>query len=281
MEEQFILRVPEGLKSEMENEIRNKGYIQNSSIEILENNRAIFKYKDSEHQGVIVRLPCIIESHKTLDCKQYYKVSDVSTMIYILPKEIEGAESEIETRIKLIELSGLSPPLKFCKIRRFRKRSSKSFIIEEIEAKVRELIEKERNSLSVEIQFSGKGMDEETEEENVSSLVAELEYNLIESNRHTKEQESKREKGVGETMSEKEEVDKKSGIELKLPSGEVMEKLRQLDELKRKINEKESQLKSVTNILLIRRFQDSINVLKEEYEKLSEEMEEIKRSERK
>jgi transcription initiation factor TFIID subunit 7 len=239
MEEQFILRVPENLKKEMEMDIAEKGH-PGITIDVGTEDKITFVYKDKSYAGSIVRLPCIIESHKTMDNKQFYKTSDISSMIVV------GDSTNLH-------LSGITPPMKYVKVRRFRKRSVKSYLVEEIEKRVKELIEKDMNALNVVVEYSNKKIEES--DEDVSSLAAEIEYNLMES-------------------APREKEDSEQGM-----SAEIRERKDILEELEGKIRGREEQLRSASNIIVRKRFQESLDAMRKEYEKIKSEISELQRAE--
>lgn len=77
----------------------------------------------------LVDLPTIIESQKTLDKKQFYKVADISQMMLVDPAS--GSDPFIPQTNGRHETDpynyphGLTPPLKHVRQRRFRKKLSK------------------------------------------------------------------------------------------------------------------------------------------------------------
>lgn len=151
MEQHIILKLEGEIKEKIERDIlENK---TNFCIE-KQNENYILNYNNQKYNLKLVDLPCIIESHKTVE-KQQFKVCDISQMLCMSYEE--G--------------SGLTPPLRYVKFRRFRKRSCK-YNLKEIEEKVSELLEKERKAEKVEIIF---GNESNTD---ISSLAAELEMNL-------------------------------------------------------------------------------------------------------
>jgi transcription initiation factor TFIID subunit 7 len=94
IESQMILRVPEKLADEL-----NKLFEKSEGEDFVELTPFITKNKDGEEmtqfkidingfhsKGTIVELPCIIESHKTLDDINVFKTADISQMVYVHPK---------------------------------------------------------------------------------------------------------------------------------------------------------------------------------------------------
>lgn len=163
MEQHFILRLI--------GELQNSVDIYESKFEKLNENLINMIYKNHTYPGIIVKLPCIIESQKTLDKKQYYKICDISTLIVIYP----NSNYDFDKERKILELSGLTAPLKYVKARRFRKNhSGKAQMISEIEQQVNKLIEKDKKAFKVEI----VGEEKEISDTEISDIAAELEDNF-------------------------------------------------------------------------------------------------------
>lgn len=48
----------------------------------IDNRKGTFTFDGKEHDVLLVDLPTIIEAQKTLDKKQFYKVADISQVLY-------------------------------------------------------------------------------------------------------------------------------------------------------------------------------------------------------
>ena len=101
-EEQFILRLPPGEDCEKLRKIVSSrevsddvwlkfkgpstafrvGYIAVSSHMVLDSRRGIFHIGNSTYSSKLVDLPCVIESQKTLDNKQMFKVADICQVLW-------------------------------------------------------------------------------------------------------------------------------------------------------------------------------------------------------
>ena len=94
IESQMILRVPEKLADEL-----NKMFDKAEGEDFVELTPFITKNKDGEEltqfkidvnnfhsKASIIELPCIIESHKTLDDVNIFKTGDISQMVYVHPR---------------------------------------------------------------------------------------------------------------------------------------------------------------------------------------------------
>lgn len=255
MNEHFLLKLPLKLHNQVEEEIANNIY-HNYEI-FTNNNKIIFKYKDKEYNTIQYNLPCIIELQKTMDNKQFFKVDDVSSCLFIiddeltnekikddLEKEFELLESHVvssKSKI-LLEQSGISPSLFLAKIRRFRKKSQKALEAHFKDQKVKELLEKEKLATDIQIIYGEEeSRSEEDIEEDISSFAAEIEMSL-------------REEVIDQNIKGHSDI---------------------LRELEEKIRFKEEQLQNASNVILKKRFQENLYLLKIEYEKAVKEIERI------
>ncbi|KAG4303702.1 hypothetical protein PCK1_000220, partial [Pneumocystis canis] len=108
---------------------------------ILRIRRAVMFINNHMYSAKLVDLPCIIESSKTFDRKTIYKVADICQML-LVEERIEDEDVVTSTPIKHFEYiypHGLTPPLRWVRKRRFRKRLSHK-TIEMIEAEVTRLL---------------------------------------------------------------------------------------------------------------------------------------------
>lgn len=246
MEEHVILRIPDTLRIQFDKEIEERGY-PDCEFDFKDPKNIGFKYRGIKYKASTVPLPCILESQKTFDKNQYYKINDVAHMIVVWPNDF--TEVEIEHFSKIYSSSGITPPLKFVKYRRWRERTQSLNAVEEIEKKVKDLLEKDLRATNVTIQT----MNTDQEDEDVSSLAAELENNLID-----------------------EGLEVKSNVEeFKVESEMSRELKRRMEEITQKINEKKEFLRSATNIIVQRRFEEAIKNLTEEFEEVQEKLIEL------
>ncbi|KAM0675721.1 hypothetical protein GVAV_000496 [Gurleya vavrai] len=174
------------------------------------------------------------------------KINNINEEI-IFEQEINNHSPSILNKLEktknILELSGISPSLKYCKIRRFAGKPKQFIKSQEQEQKVKELIEREKLASHIEIIYNLK----EEEESDISSFAAEIEYNL-------------------------------NQPENLLMSDEMKTKKNLLNELAEKIKQKEIQLEGVGNIIIKKRFLENIENMKHEYEKLKKEIEECSRN---
>ena len=131
IEEQFVLRLPLDIAEQVRKE-------EKPSLKfIFRNDReASITYKDTHFDATLVDLPCILETYKTSDSKQFCKTADVCKML-------------VTGKAKKQHPNGLTPPLQQVR-RRFRTRSTKANAVQEIETIVAKLIEADSRALKVE-----------------------------------------------------------------------------------------------------------------------------------
>ncbi|KAI4520154.1 TAFII55 protein conserved region-domain-containing protein [Schizophyllum commune] len=145
-EEQFILRMPPGEDLE-----RLRKMVQAREI----GNDVWFKFKDSRrgqfhignttYSAKLVDLPCIIESQKTIDNKQMFKVADICQMLLVEAPQPDGQESSSQKAFNMEEFiypHGITPPLHHVRKRRFRHRVNRR-TIESVEQEVERLLEED------------------------------------------------------------------------------------------------------------------------------------------
>ncbi|ADM11502.1 TATA-binding protein-associated factor [Encephalitozoon intestinalis ATCC 50506] len=237
MEQQFILRLHESIKNEVD--------LKNSTLEVCNEKSVVLSYGGQKYPGIIVRLPCIVESQKTMDNRQHYKVADISTLVVVYPH----GDFDFEREREIHELSGLCPPLKYAKARRFRKKNSKIEYVEEIEKKVGELLEKDMRARLVEVITK----EEKETSDDLDMLAAEIEKKLVDYS-EARSEESKI--PFAETKHEKEEKPKNQ----------------ELERLEKSVEEKRKQMESALNPILQKRFELQLEVLLKELEAMKKSL---------
>ncbi|KAG6876934.1 hypothetical protein C0993_011938 [Termitomyces sp. T159_Od127] len=153
-EEQFILRMLPGedldklRKMVVTREVGNDVWFR-----FKDSRRAVFHIGNATYSAKLVDLPCIIESQKTLDNKQMFKVADICQML-VVDKKLENDEPMTnQTNFNIEEFiwpHGLTPPLHHVRKRRFRKRVNRR-TIESVEQEVERLLAED--SLATEINY--------------------------------------------------------------------------------------------------------------------------------
>jgi len=242
MEDQFIIRVPESIREKVKEEVR-KGAVEKLAIKMVSTKDGILTYEGKTYAGCLTDLPCIIESHKTLDNRQFIKIADISK-IFVFSEESANLEKKIEEA----HMSGITPPMAWVRNRRFRKRLTKAPIVEEIEQAVADLLKKDEEALRVDAQIINK--EEHESEEDVSSLAAEIELNLL-------------------------EKEKLPNIVTSKINQELLQKEEELKEIVARIQEKRKEVESILNPILKKRFQEGISQLEQEKQKIEQKIKEI------
>lgn len=161
-EEQLILRVPDGPGEhgeldELRRVIKRRGEYNDVWFKFKDSRRAVFHIGQQLYAAKLVDLPCIVESHKTLDNKQIFKIADISQMLLIerpIASEAEAIASGAtrSSHDDYIYPHGITPPLQWARKRRFRKRIHNQSI-ETVEKEVESLLNDDKRAEKVEYEF--------------------------------------------------------------------------------------------------------------------------------
>ncbi|KAL8731116.1 MAG: hypothetical protein Q9166_003644 [cf. Caloplaca sp. 2 TL-2023] len=133
--------------------------------------RAMIFIKDKIYAACLVDLPCVIEGMKSWDKKSWFKTADICQMLLVLDTVKDETEAMEYPLPKDIDpqtwqyAHGLTPPMRFARNRRFRKRLSK-WAIESIEEKVEAILARDQ-------EFIDKGFTITTELIDPDSLTQE------------------------------------------------------------------------------------------------------------
>ncbi|KAL6121012.1 hypothetical protein NUSPORA_02141 [Nucleospora cyclopteri] len=229
MESQFILRLPENLQN---------ANLTDAKLTKISKNKVVIEIKNKKYEGVISRPPTVIESQKILDGK-LYKIANISGLIVITDEISENGEKEKSDNqtelLSVLNKSGITPPMKYAKDRRFKKTSVKIEVVEEIERLVNDLLAEDAKALKVEIIRQ--------EDQEMDEMVAEI---------------------AAEIENEFEEAQ----VEQIQESPQIKEENEKIKQIKQKINEKMELLEKTTNPILKKRFTENISKLEEELKKL-------------
>ncbi|KAK3092622.1 hypothetical protein FSP39_005073 [Pinctada imbricata] len=126
------------------------------SIEIKPDYRhANIRYGTDIFQAKMVDLPCIIESHKTVDGKTFYKTADICQVLQCKSDddtsqdENESPKKKEKDKKNLLN-HGITPPLKNVRKRRFRKTLKKKYMEQpDIEKEVKRLFRTDADAIDV------------------------------------------------------------------------------------------------------------------------------------
>ncbi|KAL4233942.1 transcription initiation factor TFIID subunit 7 [Mactra antiquata] len=161
LEQQFILRLPPGPAEALHQELKNESvYLKDKfSIELQSDlRRGAVRFGNDYIPSKMVDLPCIIESHKTVDMKTFYKTADICQMLVPTTEE-DIVQEEVDTSVnkkkgdkdkKFVWNHGITPPLKNVKKKRFRKTLKKKYMDQpDIEKEVKRLFRTDAEAISV------------------------------------------------------------------------------------------------------------------------------------
>lgn len=143
-EEQFILRMPAGEDCDRLRKMAQTREVSNDVwFKFKDSRRGQFHIGNTTYTAKLVDLPCIIESQKTLDNKQMFKVADICQMLLVETPEAENQDAGSHKAFNMEEFiypHGITPPLQHVRKRRFRHRVNRR-TIESVEQEVERLLE--------------------------------------------------------------------------------------------------------------------------------------------
>ena len=302
IEEHLILRMPKDDPiSEKFREIVKKRQALPGDFEITfkDNRRGVFKFDGESLIVRLVDLPCIIESQKTFDRRQFYKIADICQMLQVtrLPsgtteQSINALFSQPYNPDEMLENSGITPPLKFCRVRRFRKRVNRR-TVESIEREVQRLLKEDAKALEVEHQFidaaeleerlqrddefgdEDEVQDEELDDDDsddgdgsvAASDFAELEDEIARAlGDASSESEGDDDDQEGDEQDQPEDQDQDEEMDAEMQMLVDQQRLLkdEMKDLEEKLKEKVQQRDKAVNALLQKRFDDIVNRLQNE-----------------
>eukprot|EP00834_Sanchytrium_tribonematis_P000791 NODE_15_length_50561_cov_0.608081.p22 type:complete len:306 gc:universal NODE_15_length_50561_cov_0.608081:48889-47972(-) len=263
IEKHLILRLPEQLADRVSSEIKDRNY-DNIKMEYLNDRQGIFIYQKDIYMFKLVDLPCILETQKTVDKKQFYKSGDISQMILVdeepFEKEREGLTiDELSARLPDLDRTdyiyphGLTPPLQHVRQRRFRKRTPKHEI-ETIEEQVKKLLERDDEAFDVKYEVVEDEDDEMSFENEPSQIIQD---NLSDDDSLVADLERELQQERDDSENDDNEV-------------EDLEDLNELNDdillIKEQIAEKKQQIESAPNAIIKIKLEEALKRLEQEYE---------------
>ncbi|KAF5315657.1 hypothetical protein D9611_004913 [Ephemerocybe angulata] len=145
-EEQFILRLPPGEDLEKMRKMVAAREVSNDVwFKFKDSRRGVFHIGNNLYSTKLVDLPCIIESQKTLDNKQMFKIADICQMLVVEDKIPDESNLTGHKNFNIDEFiwpHGITPPLHHVRKRRFRKRVNRR-TIESVEQEVERLLDED------------------------------------------------------------------------------------------------------------------------------------------
>lgn len=167
-EEQLILRLPEGPGvagelDELRGAIRQRGAFPDVWFKFKDARRAVFHIGTQLYAAKLVDMPTVSESYKTLDNKQIFKIADISQMLLVerpIAHEAEAMESGapasgVRSSFNIDDFiypHGITPPMRWARKRRFRRRIH-NHTIEAVEKEVEALLNDDKRAERVEYEF--------------------------------------------------------------------------------------------------------------------------------
>ena len=168
LENQFILRIPtepasalrEAIRSGASN-LKERLFIQLEPDKVSNPQhlrRGHVQFDGWNFTCRLMDLPTIIEAHKTIDKKTFYKTADICQLVICKEEEdFDEEESPLKKKKdpnkvdkKYLYPHGIVPPLKNCRKRRFRKTLKKKYVeAPEIEKEVKRLLRVDNEAVSV------------------------------------------------------------------------------------------------------------------------------------
>ena len=132
----------------------------------------MFHAGDTLFSAKLVDLPSIIESHKTLDNRQFFKVADISQMLLVedrIQDESQASSSASGRGFNIDDFiypHGITPPMKWARKRRFRKRAARR-AIETVEKEVERLLKEDKKAEKIEYEVfdTSQGIPSDLEDE--------------------------------------------------------------------------------------------------------------------
>ncbi|ORD94876.1 hypothetical protein ECANGB1_2068 [Enterospora canceri] len=185
--------------------------INSTSVELV--------YKNKVYTGVIERPPTVIESQKIIENKMY-KIADISGIVRIFSNKEEMSNRAGEEEV-------LTPPMRWCRERRFRKYEMRMKKVVEVEKQLAKLLEEDAKAVKVELIHQ--------EEEELDEIAADLEQGFVEKDIAQEEEEKEKTPNeVDKEIEEKEKmIEKTTNVVLKK---RFIEELRILKERKKDTN---------------------------------------------
>ena len=283
IEEQFVIRFPPKVASLIRPLVKERAIPPDLEIHVKENTRGCkFQYKQIKLNGTLVDLPCITESLKTIDNKQFYKIADVAQMMIFSdnPQDLKFKDHT--------SLDGLTYPMRNAKELRFRKRMSKK-VIEIVEQEVERLLSQDLLAEDVKYEIHERGeeeMEEEEEEEmdNPEESDAEDDFDLSAIIDKTLEQDTMtqpiEEEDADEDNDNKssEEEDSEQEVELENDDNdtELVQMIKALKNeitlLESKLQEKQDQCEQMVNVIMKERLRGICVKLSQELEHKREQL---------
>ncbi|CAM9762440.1 unnamed protein product [Chrysoparadoxa australica] len=124
---QLCLRLPDGLHEELKETLHEPGEGLLDGVNFTpdptpdEKNKMKFFFKGKSYPARLVNLPCLVETHKTLDHVTYFKSGDVGQMLVVY-QDAEAYQADDDHAVSSQDYfpDGLTPPTKNIVRRKFQ-----------------------------------------------------------------------------------------------------------------------------------------------------------------
>ena len=158
IEEQFILRMQPGEDCEYLRQAITEGRWGKEGADVrlkflqADGRRAVVTIRGRIYAAALVDMPCIVEGMKSWDKKAWYKSADICQMLLVLgivSTETDALTHPLPREVDKVSWQyahGMTPPLRWARKRRFRKRIS-AHTIEEVENEVERLLRMDEESV--------------------------------------------------------------------------------------------------------------------------------------
>ncbi|KAI8343354.1 TAFII55 protein conserved region-domain-containing protein [Chlamydoabsidia padenii] len=293
IEEHLILRLPEGeMCDKLHEYVKKREIPEDIKLNFKDNRRGYFYFDGQRHDLTLVDLPTIIESQKTLDKKQFYKIADISQMLVVdgatldtpMTQQVNGRHQTDPYMYP----HGLTPPLKYVRKRRFRKKLSKR-AIEEVEREVERLLEVDATAedVSYEVfdgreememesdtgtQDIGSGRDDSDSDADMMAAIVEGLDEIDDNDDDDNDGANDDDDDDGDDEDEDEEEDSEDSDDddddddddETGQTGEIEQKQQEIDEIEQAIERKKKDVETAPNAMLKKRFETSVESLKKE-----------------
>ncbi|KAI8899633.1 TAFII55 protein conserved region-domain-containing protein [Globomyces pollinis-pini] len=294
IEEHFILRLPPSLYH-LREKIKKRDVPVDLNMVFKDPRYGKLSLGKKSYHATLVDLPCITESLKTIDNKQFYKIADVSQMVIVHEegKRYTGPKDCVFN-------DGLSIPLKDVRNCRFRKRMSKK-VVEDVEAEVERLLlaDIEAEELKYEVhERKDADMEEDMEEdegldsdgEEGDDFGIDLDAAIDEvldkddgtnTQEQEQEQEESEEEESGDESDDGEQSDNNAENENENDENNILKNSlkNEITQLENKLNEKNALANNQVNAIMKSRFKGIVDKLaaelalkREQLSKLEEEI---------
>lgn len=147
-EEQFVVRFPPAAAAQIRRELCAQQQPEDLKIVFSDERHASVTVHGRRYAAVLLDLPTILETQKTFDRAQYYKIGDISQILLVLPDDDGGAAAAAAAEYERSDWQfpdGLTPPLRSVRTRRFKHTTSygQQKDVEDIERRVQALLDRD------------------------------------------------------------------------------------------------------------------------------------------